>query len=182
MNSVAQNPSRSSNAPQATVSDSDYRRICELLYREATLLASQDYTTWLTWMAPEVRYRVPLQTFQQRRQERNYGGDSAWYDESLDSLTFRVEQHADPSSNAERVPSFLRYFVTNIFASELEDGFAVDSQVLVLRVRANQPAPFLLSGARQDHWVSRDDQLLLARREVTLDMPYIEASNLAFFL
>ncbi len=171
-----------SEAEQAAASDGEYRQICELLYREAALLSQQDYRSWLALMAQDIRYQIPLQTFQQRGQERDYGGDSAWYDESLDSLTFRVNQHADPASNAERVPSFLRYFITNIFVNKLDDGFAVNSQVLLLRVRANNPTPFFLSGCRQDHWTGSIEELRLLKREVTLDMPYINAPNFAFFM
>jgi 3-phenylpropionate/cinnamic acid dioxygenase small subunit len=174
------NPNPSDNTLPA--SDSDYRRLCELLYREADLLAGQDYETWLTWLAPQLHYRIPLQVFQQRGAQRSYGGDPAWLDETLDSITIRAKQLLNPLSNAERVPSFMRYFVTNIFVDQNNDGFAVASQVLLIRVRANNPAPFFLSGRRQDQWVESDGRLLLSDREVTLDMPRIDSPNFAFFL
>ena len=46
------------------------------------------------------------------------------FSQSLSSVT--------PQSNADRVPSFLRYFVTNIDAVVAHDGIRVASQVLLL--------------------------------------------------
>lgn len=165
-----------------TVGDADYRKVSEFLYREAELLASRDYHGWLTLLAPDLSYRIPLQQFGKRGEERSYGSDPAWLDETRDSLTIRVEQLLNPQSNADRVPSFLRYFVTNILASETPDGLRVSSQVLLIRVRANNPQPFFLSGSRRDLLCKTDESLLLTRREVRLDMPQIDSPNLAFFL
>ncbi|MEC9340512.1 MAG: aromatic-ring-hydroxylating dioxygenase subunit beta [Pseudomonadota bacterium] len=164
------------------VDDSTYRAVCEFLYSEAELLASRDYRRWLELLAPDLSYRIPLQQFDKRGEERRYGDDPAWFDETRDSLCIRVEQLLHPQSNADRVPSFLRYLVTNILARETPDGLAVSSQVLLIRMRANNPQPFLLSGARQDLLRSSAAGLQLARREVRLDMPLIDSPNLAFFL
>lgn len=164
------------------LSDADYRAVCAFLFREAELLAAQDYRAWLALLAPQVVYRVPLQQFRKRGEERAYGDDPAWFDETHASLAIRVEQLLHPASNAQKVPNFLRYFVTNIHAEAAGDALEVRSQVLVIRVRANNPQPFLLSGARHDALVRTPAGLRLARREVALDMPYLDTPNLAFFL
>ncbi len=166
----------------APVSDADYRRVSEFLFREADLLASRQYDAWLARLAPDLVYRVPLQQFEKRGEERAYGADPAWFDDTRHSIAVRIRQLAHPQSNADRVPSFLRYFVTNIEAVAAHDGIRVASQVLLLRVRANNPQPFLLSAAREDLLRPADGGLLLARRKVKLDMPIIDAPNLAFFL
>ncbi|MDD3652345.1 aromatic-ring-hydroxylating dioxygenase subunit beta [Immundisolibacter sp.] len=164
------------------VSDADYRRVSEFLFREADLLASRQYDAWLALLAPDLVYRVPLQQFEKRGEQRSYGGDPAWLDETRHSIGVRIRQLTHPQSNADRVPSFLRYFVTNILAVAADDGPRVASQVLLLRVRANNPQPFLLSAARDDLLRPQGGGLLLARREVRLDMPIIDTPNLAFFL
>ena len=164
------------------VNDTDYRRVSEFLFREADLLASRRYDAWLALLAPDLVYRVPLQQFEKRGEERAYGADPAWFDETRHSVAVRIRQLTHPQSNADRVPSFLRYFVTNIEAVVADDGLRVASQVLLLRVRANNPQPFLLSAARHDLLRPADGGFVLARREVKLDMPIIDTPNLAFFL
>ena len=164
------------------VNDTDYRRVSEFLFREADLLASRRYDAWLALLAPDLVYRVPLQQFEKRGEERAYGADPAWFDETRHSIAVRIRQLTHPQSNADRVPSFLRYFVTNIEAVVADDGLRVASQVLLLRVRANNPQPFLLSAARDDLLRPADGGFVLARREVKLDMPIIDTPNLAFFL
>ena len=164
------------------VNDTDYRRVSEFLFREADLLASRRYDAWLALLAPDLVYRVPLQQFEKRGEERAYGADPAWFDETRHSVAVRIRQLTHPQSNADRVPSFLRYFVTNVQALVADDGLRVASQVLLLRVRANNPQPFLLSAARDDLLRPADGGFVLARREVKLDMPIIDTPNLAFFL
>ncbi len=164
------------------VSDADYRQVSEFLFREADLLSRQAYQTWLTLLAPQITYRVPLQQFSKRGEERSYGSGPAWLDETRASLAIRIKQLADPASNAQKVPNFLRYFVTNIQAAAVGDSLHVTSQVLLMRVRANNPRPFLLSGLRRDRLIRSASTLLLAQRDVQLDMPYIDSPNFAFFL
>ncbi|MDF1817759.1 MAG: aromatic-ring-hydroxylating dioxygenase subunit beta [Immundisolibacteraceae bacterium] len=163
------------------VSDQDYRKISERLFREASLLSCHDYATWLTLLAPEINYRMPLQTFQHRNQRRDYGKDPAWLDETYASLEIRANQLNHAASNSEAIPSFMRYFVTNILIETIDAGFAVSSQVLLIRVRANNPAPFFLSAQRSDIW-EKSGELLLLDREIHLDMPHIDSPTIAFFM
>jgi 3-phenylpropionate/cinnamic acid dioxygenase small subunit len=179
---IESTPAREPWLAGAPVSDADYRRVCEFLFREADLLARRRYDAWLARLAPDLVYRVPLRQFEKRGEERTYGADPAWFDETRHSLAVRVRQLTHPQSNADCVPSFLRYFVTNIEAVVAHDGIRAASQVLLLRVRANNPQPFLLSAARDDLLRPADGGFLLAQREVSLDMPIIDAPNLAFFL
>lgn len=164
------------------VSDAEYRQISELLFEEASMLSRLDYDGWLTLLSPDISYRMPLQTFQHRNQRRDYGKNPAWLDETYDSLTIRANQLNNPVSNSEAIPSFMRYFVTNIVSRKVESGFAVSSQVLLIRVRANNPSPFLLSAQRSDVWTEQHGKLLLSDREIHLDMPQIDSPTLAFFM
>ena len=127
---------------------------------------------------------IPRPVFQERGQEREYGLGSPYYDEDIHSLRIRVEKLNGPpmASNAERTPSFVRLFVTNIRAKSAGDDLSVTSDVLALRVRANQPTPSLLSGRREDTLRVTSDGLRLAVRTVHMDQPVIDAPNFAFFL
>ncbi|RLA15120.1 MAG: hypothetical protein DRQ60_06045, partial [Gammaproteobacteria bacterium] len=108
--------------------------------------------------------------------------DPAWLDETYDSLKIRAEQLNNAVSNSEAILSFMRYFVTNILIEKTDAGFAVSSQVLLIRVRANNPAPFFLSAQRSNLWVQGGDQLQLTNREIHLDMPQIDSPTIAFFM
>ena len=164
------------------VSDAEYRQISELLFNEGSILSRHDYETWLTLLSTDISYRMPLQSFQHRNQQRDYGQNPAWLDETFDSLEIRAKQLNNSASNSEAIPSFMRYFITNILMKKTDQGYAVSSQVLLLRVRANNPAPFFLSAQRSDIWIESGDQLLLADRQINLDMPQIDSPTLAFFM
>lgn len=166
------------------VTDTQYRAVCEWLYAEAALLSSHRYRQWLELLAEDVRYLIPRPVFQERGQERVYGLGSPYYDDDIHSLRIRVEKLNGPpmASNAERTPSFVRLFVTNVRAWVQGADLRVDSDVLALRVRANQPAPTFLSGRREDTLRQTPDGLRLAARTVHMDQPVIEAPNFAFFL
>lgn len=168
--------------PGQPLDDTEYRQASEWLYREAGLLARRDYDAWLALLAPELHYRVPMQQFGKRGEAREYGDNPAWLDETRDTLAVRCAQLRHPLSNADRVPSFLRYFVTNIEGTREGQTLRLSSQVLLLRVRANNPQPFLLSGERHDRLRPGGAGWLLAEREVQLDMPYLDAPNLALFI
>jgi len=113
-----------------------------------------------------------------------YGLGSPYYDEDIHSLRIRVEKlNGSPmASNAERTPSFVRLFVTNIQAKSTGDDLSVTSDVLALRVRANQPSPLLLLGRREDTLRVTPGGLRLTVRTVHMDQPVIDAPNFAFFL
>lgn len=166
------------------VTDTDYRAVCEWLYAEATLLSSHRYREWLDLLTEDVRYLIPRPVFQERGQERVYGLGSPYYDDDIHSLRVRVDKLSGPplASNAERTPSFVRLFVTNVRAWVHGDGVRAESDVLALRVRANQPAPAFLSGRREDTLRRTPAGLRLAARTVRMDQPVIEAPNFAFFL
>lgn len=166
------------------VSDSQYRVVCEWLYAEAALLSSHRYREWLTLLTEDVHYLIPRPVFQEREQERVYGLGSPYYDDDIHSLRIRVEKLNGPpmASNAERTPSFIRLFVTNVRAHMSDDGLYVESDVLALRVRAHQTVPSFLSGRREDTLRQTPEGLRLAARTVHMDQPVIEAPNFAFFL
>ena len=129
-------------------------------------------------------YLIPRPVFQERGHERVYGLGSPYYDDDIHSLRIRVDKLNGPpmASNAERTPSFIRLFVTNVRVWREGDALRAESDVLSLRVRANTPAPFFLSGRREDRLRESPDGLRLAARTVHLDQPVIEAPNFAFFL
>ena len=166
------------------VSDTQYRDVCEWLYAEAALLSSHRYREWLSLLTDDVSYQIPRPVFQERGQERVYGLGSPYYDDDMNSLRIRVEKLNGPpmASNAERTPSFVRLFVTNVRAQVAGDELYVESDVLSLRVRANQPVPSFLSGRREDTLRNTPEGLRLATRTVHMDQPVIDAPNFAFFL
>ena len=166
------------------VSDHQYRAVCEWLYEEAALLSSHSYREWLTLLTEDIRYLIPRPLFQERGQERDYGLGSPYYDDDIHSLRVRIEKLNGPpmASNAERTPSLIRLFVTNIRARIDDQDLHVQSDVLALRVRANHTTPSFLSGRREDRLCQTPDGLRLAARTVHMDQPVIEAPHFAFFL
>src|SRR5260370_19054107 len=70
--------------------------IAEFLYREAELLDERRYADWLTLLADDIRYWMPMRRNvkfgEEGREFTREATDIAWFDEGKDTLTRRVRQ------------------------------------------------------------------------------------------
>ena len=162
--------------------DADFVAIQRFLHREAALLDRRDYTAWLELLAPDIVYRVTLQTTRRAESEaRPY----AIVDERIGALRLRVEQIATPRlTHAENPPTLARRFVTNLEAVHAAppDAFVAETNLLVYRNRITSPDGILYAGARRDvlRWV--DGRLRISRRDLALDQTTIRDGSLSLVL
>src|SRR5260221_313451 len=72
------------------------QEIAEFLYREAELLDGRRYDDWLTLLAEDIRYWMPMRRNvkfgEEAREFTRVGQDIAWFDEGKDTLTRRGRQ------------------------------------------------------------------------------------------
>lgn len=163
----------------ASVSDSEYREVCEFLYREAAALDGRDYSAWISMLTDDVSYYVGAPTVRA-------AGESAReypiFDEGAFLLNKRIQQISNPKlTHAENPPSITRRFVTNVVVSRgaqpLE--FEVASNVLLHRSYGIEAETHIYAGARNDILRRRGGALALAKRRATFDRPLVSSMNVS---
>lgn len=171
--------------PAARVRGERYADICEFLNQEAELLSTPDYAAWLELLAPEIRYVVTTPYFHPPGKPREYGIGAPYFDEDRDSLKVRVDQQTRPGfTRAENPRGVMRLMVSNIraVAGDAPGCYAVRSNVLLFRVRYTDPAPFIITAARDDVLRERGESFELVSRHVRLDEVTLQTPNISFFL
>lgn len=177
-------PVTTETAPRV-VDDALYRRVCEFYYDEADLLSQRQMSQWFALLAEDIHYRVGFPEFYEHGARRQVGIGNPYFDDDYKSLKVRVHLLGNPTTTtAENPPSVYNYFVTNIRArgTDRADELQIDSRLLVYRVRASEPVPYILGARRQDRLRLVDGGFRLARREASIDQAIIQAPNLSFLL
>jgi len=152
---------------------------------EAALLDDRRFDEWLTLLADDLQYWMPVRTTRARGDEAlefaRYG-ESAFFDDDKDLMQKRVLKLHTKYAWAEDPPSRTRHFVTNVRILER----TTDCEI---RVGCN----FLLYRSRlandEDIWVGRrEDTLrrdeagwLLAKRHIYLDQVSLGSKNMSVF-
>ena len=165
------------------VGDDEYRFICEFLYDEAELLSERAYGEWLALLAEDLHYVIPVPEFFEGGTGRSVGRGNGYFDDDYASMKVRAELLSDPNlTTAENPPSLLSYFVSNIRPRRAGTAgeYAVTSKLLIVRLRASEPTPYLLAGKRNDLLRAAGDGFKLARREIRILQGSIQGPNLSF--
>ena len=171
----------------------------QLYYEEAELLDEGRYVDWLDLLADDLDYWMPTRTNRLRRQQAlsvASRGEAAFYDETKESLAWRIRRFDSGMAWAEDPPSRTRHLVTNVRVKhvnpEEHDGFTVDdlvarSNFIVYRTRLEREEN-IFAGQRTD--VLRrlrfpegasDGRLQIARREILLDVNVLASKNISTF-
>lgn len=168
------------------VDDALYRRLCEFYYDEADLLSQRQYGNWFALLTEDIHYRVGFPEFYEHGARRQIGIGNPYFDDNHASLKVRTNLLGNPTTTtAENPPSVYNYFVTNIRArwtAGQANELDVDSRLLVYRVRASEPVPYLLGARRKDRLRIDSDGLRIARRDAMIDQSIIQSPNLSFLI
>ncbi|MGW3287227.1 3-phenylpropionate/cinnamic acid dioxygenase subunit beta [Streptomyces sp. NPDC001002] len=165
----------------------------QFYYQEADLLDAGRYADWLDLLADDLDYWMPTRTNRLRRQQAlsvAARGEAAFFDESKDSLAWRIRRFDSGMAWAEDPPSRTRHLVTNVMARHVdpaeheeftENDLWVRSAFLVYRNRLEREEN-VFAGSRTD--VLRrapDGGLQVARRTVLLDQNVLLSKNISTF-
>lgn len=168
------------------VEDALYRRLCEFCYDEADLLSQRLYGQWFALLTEDIHYRVGFPEFYEHGTKRKIGIGNPYFDDNHISLKVRTNLLGNPTTTtAENPPSVYNYFVTNIrarWATDQDNELDVDSRLLVYRVRASEPVPYLLGARRKDRLRIDGNGFRIARREAAIDQSIIQSPNLSFLI
>lgn len=165
--------------------------ISQFYFEEAALLDDGCFPEWLDLLAEDLVYWAPVRTNRTRRQQNlsvAKRGETAYYDETKDSLAWRIRRFDSGAAWAED-PSRTRHLISNVIARYVdpdefpgltEDEIAVQSAFLVFRSRL-QHEQNLFSGRRNDVLRRDGRSFQVARREILLDHNVLQAKNISIF-
>src|SRR3954452_10981999 len=162
----------------------------QFYFLEAELLDDGRYVDWLTLMADDLDYWMPTRTNRLRRQQAlsiSARGEAAFYDETKESLAWRIRRFDSGMAWAEDPPSRTRHLVTNVVVHHVDSDqgsgsdLAARSAFLVYRNRLEREEN-VFAGCRTDilHR-SPDGGLKVARRVILLDQSVLLAKNISTF-
>jgi len=154
------------------------------LYWEAELLDQRRFREWLSLLADDVHYRMPVTVTTMRRTDHVPLGAMAHFDEDRYSLEKRVERLEGDHAWTEDPPSRARRFVTNVRVAPIAGTDDVDarSYVLLYRSRGDERPADVVSVERTDRLRPGPTGWLLVARDLVVDEAVLRTQNLALFL
>ncbi|MFJ1709598.1 3-phenylpropionate/cinnamic acid dioxygenase subunit beta [Kitasatospora sp. NPDC088346] len=164
----------------------------QFYYEEAALLDDGRYADWLDLLADDLDYWMPTRTNRLRRQQAlavAARGEAAFYDETKESLAWRIRRFDSGMAWAEDPPSRTRHLVTNVMVGHIdpaehaeftENDLHVRSAFLVYRNRLEREEN-VFAGSRTDILRRVGDELRVARRTVLLDQNLLLSKNISTF-
>jgi 3-phenylpropionate/cinnamic acid dioxygenase small subunit len=174
------------NAPShpSLVNADTERRITHFLYREAELLHERRFDEWFELLADDLEYRVPVRVNRPEGQGPFHSHEMFHFDDDRRTIEMRIKRFQGGAAWAENPSSRCRYFVTNVRATtgQAVATYDVRSNLLVTRLRADDPTYQQLTGERIDRLREQGAGFLLASRTVLLDNSTLPMHNLALFL
>ncbi len=166
------------------------QEIAEFLYAEAELLDERRHSEWLTLLADDIRYWMPMRrnvkygdTTREFTRERE---DINWFDEGKETLTRRVRQIETGIHWAEEPQSRITHIVSNVQLLAVTPDVRMPQEVaakcrfLIYRNRVETETDLLI-GKREDTLRRAGDRWLIARRKIILDQNVLMTKNLTFF-
>jgi 3-phenylpropionate/cinnamic acid dioxygenase small subunit len=161
-------------------------KVEQFLYREARLLDERCYEDWLTLLASDLVYTMPLRIDRLQRDGARYKAPSEEimiFDDDLESLKVRVKRLRTGICWADDPPARARHAINNvqIAAGEVAGEIKVVSSFMVYVSRMAEGA-ILFSGVRHD--VLRIDGsggMQVSRRRILGDQSVMFSNNLTMF-
>ena len=158
------------------------RRVEQFLYEEAFLLDQRKQKEWLSLLEEEIEYKAPLRVTREHVND-NFSRSAYYFDEDYGSLKARVQRFESEYAWSERPPSRTRRYVTNVRASERDDGtVAANSYILLYYGQGDSASHTFLAGRREDVLHPDGDTFTIAKRHVFLDHAVPEIDKISVFL
>lgn len=125
----------------------------QFYFLEAEFLDDGRFADWLEMLADDLRYWAPTRSNRLRRQQAlsvAAPGEAAFYDETKESLAWRIRRFDSGMAWAEDPPSRTRHLISNVSVRERADGLLqVRSAFIVYRNRLHSEVD-IYAGGRND--------------------------------
>ena len=154
----------------------------QFLYAEAALLDARRYRDWLTLVADDIEYWMPIRrTVTNGDLEREFTkpGEMAYFDDNRAYLEMRVKKLEAGSAWSEDPPSRSRHFVSNVRILDVDgDEVTLEACFHLYRSRLESDV---------DSWIGRRVDVLrrtgatfqLVKRHLFLDHTVIQSTNMS---
>jgi 3-phenylpropionate/cinnamic acid dioxygenase small subunit len=177
-------------APGTLADQNTHFEVEQFYYLEAELLDDGRFAVWLELLDDDLDYWMPTRTNRLRRQQAlaiAARGEAAFYDETKDSLAWRIRRFDSGMAWSEDPPSRTRHLITNVVVHRLDgdpteefEQLHVRSAFLVYRNRLDREEN-IFAGRRVDVLRRRGGDLKVVRRVVLLDQTLLQAKNISTF-
>jgi 3-phenylpropionate/cinnamic acid dioxygenase small subunit len=200
MTSTRQSMTDADGAPGERADAATHFEVEQFYYQEAELLDDGRFTDWLDLLADDLHYWMPTRSNRIRRQQAfsiAAPGEAAFYDETKESLSWRIRRFDSGMAWAEDPPSRTRHLVSNVVVRHAETDSAqagndsahggvagnllVRSAFLLYRNRLERETNIYAGGRTDLLRRGQDGQLLVARRTILLDQNVLLAKNISTF-
>ncbi|CAN5193957.1 3-phenylpropionate/cinnamic acid dioxygenase subunit beta [soil metagenome] len=158
--------------------------ISQFYFLEAEMLDDGRFADWLDVFADDLHYWAPTRSNRLRRQQAlsiAQPHEAAFYDETKDSLAWRIRRFDSGMAWAEDPPSRTRHLISNVTVREHDEGYLVRSAFLVYRNRLEKETD-LYAGGRTD--IVRDGGPLgfqVAKRTLLFEQNVLQMKNISTF-
>lgn len=154
------------------------------LVEEAAVLDAGDWAAWLTLLAEDIRYVMPVRVTTVRDTGYDERADMAHFDEDRYAIEKRVQRLLTDHAWTEDPPSRTRHLVTNVrtFPGAAPGTVRAESSLLLFRSRGDDRDAEYVCARRRDVLRGAGDGLLLARRDIAVEESVLRTQNLAVFL
>lgn len=151
------------------------------LYQESRLLDERRYQEWVTLFSDDSTYVIPVQL--NREDDTEWEARSRAFDDTKRTLQIRIDRLGTEYAWAERPPSRVRHFVTNVIVERTTDPdlFTTHSNELIYRNRGDETRYDLISAHRVDQLRRGLEGWQICGRRVSVDQTTVGAHNLAMF-
>ncbi|MEA5154915.1 3-phenylpropionate/cinnamic acid dioxygenase subunit beta [Raineyella sp.] len=166
-------------------------RVEQFYFHEAELLDEGRYSDWLEVFDDDLHYWLPTRSNRTRRQQAlavSRPGEAAFYDETKDSLAWRIRRYDSGMAWSEDPPSRTRHLISNVSVRHKGEPevagpreFTARSAFLVYRSRLEREVD-LYAGSRTDVLrLHPDGELRVAERTILLESNVLLAKNISTF-
>lgn len=159
----------------------------QFYYREAAMLDRREYRTWLTLLAEDLRYFMPIRMNRMNRfdsKEFSEDNEFASFDDDIVAMRGRVRKIMTDVSWSENPGSKTRHVVSNVMIEPRDEAgvYDVASAFITYRNRAERQVD-IWAGERRDV-IRRADNPFgfeISKRTILVDQTTLLANNLSIF-
>ncbi|MBN34624.1 MAG: aromatic-ring-hydroxylating dioxygenase subunit beta [Rhodospirillaceae bacterium] len=157
-------------------------RVEQFLYREVRLLSELRLEEWLDLFTDDARYWMPArETVADQPDAVAADGEMAFFDDDKTFLAARIERLQSSLAHAERPPSRMRYFISNVEIEEMDNGeLDIRCNLLAYQSRLERTEVTYV-GRREDRLRPEGDSWRIALRKVILDQTLVPRTMSTFF-
>ncbi|MCP3733136.1 aromatic-ring-hydroxylating dioxygenase subunit beta [Sphingomonas sp. MG17] len=160
----------------------------QFYYREAALLDRREFKAWLSLLAEDLRYFMPLRMSRMNRfDDKEFSDDNEYasFDEDIVAMRGRIRKVLTDFSWSENPYSKTRHLVSNVIVEPLDDEpgtYKVHSAFVTYRNRAERQVD-IWTGERRDviRRAANPYGFEISKRTILIDQSTLLANNLSIF-